>query len=856
MVKRRGVFCKDAAVGLGWRGGVETEKDRDMEKLPPLSVESLRPSARVEAFSFTSTDELEPVVNLIGQERAIRAIAFGSRIEREGFNMFLSGPQGAGRHYAVSSLLRGKAAQESPPDDWVYVNNFDEPHKPVALRMPAGTAVPFQNAMASLISDLVGVFPALFEAEEYRARRGEIEEEAARQQEAAFEDLKERATRENITILRTPMGFMLTPVRDGKVLKPEDFEKLEAEEKKTIESKIKSLQGDLERVLEQLPEIEKRRRDGLRSLLGSVAEAAVNNLMSPLLENFGEIAPVARHLERVKADLIANADAFFQSEEQASKGNTPAVSVSTVVAGGDARFRRYGVNVMVCSRGTDCDGHDGDASGAPLVVEDLPSLSNLVGRIEQIAHMGSLVTDFMLIKPGVLHRANGGYLVVDARRVISEPLAWDALKRCLTGGHIKITSLSERYGIASTVMLEPDPIPLRVKVALVGDRELYYLLMRHDPDFPELFKVQADFDEEISRTKENNALYARLIATTAKREKLLPLGADAVARTIDEAARMADDNEKLLLRVGMLSDLLSEANYFALEAGRGRIAAADVEEACRQRFDRTCRIRERSHEQILRNTMLIATEGSEVGQINGLSVATIGGFRFGQPARITAQVRMGTGKVVDIEREVHLGGPIHSKGVLILSSFLATHYALDVPVSLWASLVFEQSYGLLDGDSASSAELYALLSALSCAPISQSLAVTGSVNQKGEVQAIGGVNEKVEGFFDICKERGLTGKQGVLIPQSNVKNLMLRPDVVEAAENGDFRVYGVSHIHEGIALLTGLPAGKRDNNGDFPEGSVNAMVEERLRGFAYARRRFSSSAKEKSGESETEGEGK
>lgn len=827
-----------------------------MKKLLPLSVEALRPSARVEDFSFTSTDELEPVVNLIGQERAVRAIGFGSRIEREGFNMFLSGPQGAGRHYAVSSLLRGKAAQEPPPDDWVYVNNFDEPHKPAALRMPAGTAISFQNAMSSLISDLIAVFPALFEAEEYRARRGEIEEEAARQQEAAFEDLKERAARENITILHTPMGFMLAPVRNGKVLKPEDFEKLDTEEKRAIESKIKSLQGNLEQVLEQLPEIEKHRHDGLRNLHSGMAEAAVDKLMSTLLDKFGKVESVARHLKRVKTDLIANAEAFFKLDEQTSKGDLPAASVPNVDARGDARFRRYGVNVMVCSRGVDCDGHEGDALGAPLVVEDLPSLGNLVGRIEQIAHMGSLMTDFMLIKPGALHKANGGYLVVDARRVINEPLAWEALKRCLTGKHIKITSLSDRYDIASTVMLEPDPIPLRVKVVLVGDRQIYYLLMQHDPDFSELFKVQADFDEEISRTKENNALYARLIATTAKREKLLPLGVDAVARTIDEAVRMADDNEKLLLRVGMLSDLLSEANYFALESGRDKMTAADVEEACRQRSDRASRIRERLHEQILRNTMLVATTGEEVGQINGLSVLTIGGFRFGQPARITAQVRMGSGKVVDIEREVRLGGPLHSKGVLILSSFLATHYALDVPMSLWASLVFEQSYGLIDGDSASSTELYALLSALSQAPISQSLAVTGSVNQKGEIQAVGGVNEKVEGFFDICKERGLTGKQGVLVPQSNVKNLMLHPDVVKAAENGDFHVYGVSHIHEGMALLTGLSAGERDGDGNFPEGSVNAMVEERLREFAHTSRSFSSGKKGKNDGSETEGEGK
>ena len=829
-----------------------------MTKRSSLPVEALRPSAKASDFSFSSTQELEPVVNLIGQERAVRAIAFGSRIEREGFNMFLSGPQGAGRHYAVRSLLRGKAAQESPPDDWIYVNNFDEPHKPVAIGMPPGTAVAFQSAMSALIGDLVAVFPAMFEAEEYRARRSEIEEEAAQQQEKAFEELKARAAKESITILRTPMGFMLTPVRDGKTLKPEDFEKLSAEEKTSIEATIKQLQGELEQVLQQLPEIEKRRRDALRQLHGQLAETAIDRLMAELVERFASIAPIAKHLTRVKADLIANAETLFTPATQTQEGDAPQPTLAMPRDGDGPRFRRYGVNVMVCSRGVsgnDCATHDGDAMGAPLVVEDLPSLSNLVGRIEQIAHMGSLITDFMLIKPGALHRANGGYLVVDAQRVISEPLAWEALKRCLMNRHIKITSLSERWGIASTTMLEPDPIPLNVKLVLVGERSLYYLLMRHDPDFPELFKVQADFDEEIERSQENNALYARLIATTAKRENLLPLQADAVARVIDEASRMADDNERLLLRVGLLSDLLSEANFFAHESGREAICSDDVEQACRQRFERASRIREKSHEQILRNTMLIDTSGKEVGQINGLSVATIGGFRFGQPARITAQVRMGTGKVVDIEREVQLGGALHSKGVLILSSFLASNYALDVPMSLWASLVFEQSYGLLDGDSASSAELYALLSALAQVPISQSLAVTGSVNQKGEVQAIGGVNEKVEGFFDICKERGLTGEQGVLIPQSNVKNLMLRPDVVEAAKEGKFHVYGVSSIAGGIEILTGIAAGERNKEGSFPEGSINALVESRLREFAHQRRRFASGGKKENEEDNDSEEG-
>lgn len=795
--------------------------------IEPLDVASLRVQCDPASLGFETTGELDAFDGLVGQDRALDAMHFGANIERKGFNLFALGAQGSGRHTAVRTMLDGKAAGAPPPDDWVYVNNFTTPHKPRAIRLPSGVAIRLRDAMAALIDDLAVAIPALFESEDYRNRRRALDEEFESAHEEAFDDLKGKAKAQSIAILRTPMGFALAPTQDDQVIKPEVFNDLSSDDRAAIQAKIESLQGDLEKVLQQLPRFEKDRRDKIRKLNAELAGMTVGLSIQDVVRQFSTLEPITDFLGNVKQDLIDNAQIFL---ETVAGGEEAPFSPGPANRMADPRFRRYAVNVIVAN------GEHG--SGAPIVVEEHPTLSNLVGRVEHQSQMGTLFTDFTLIKPGALHRANGGYLILDARRVLSEPFAWEALKRCLRSERVAITSAADQLGFATTTSLEPDPIPLDVKVVLIGERRLYYLLVSLDPDFSELFKVEVDFEEQVKRSEATVGDFARLIGGIAAREKLKPLTAAGVARIMDQAARMANDAERLSLRIGPLADLLREADYWADEARRDHITGEDVERSVIERIHRSDRIRENALEYITRDIVLIDTDGEAVGQINGLSVMGIGDFRFGRPTRITARARMGAGKVVDIEREVELGGPLHSKGVLILSGFLSSNYALDEPMSLWASLVFEQSYGGVDGDSASSAELYALLSALSQKAIRQDLAVTGSVNQLGQVQAIGGVNEKIEGFFDVCRERGLTGSQGVLIPAANVKHLMLRGDVVEAAAAGKFHVYPIETVAQGITLLTGSPAGERDAAGRYPDGTINAMVENRLSEFAQSRRRF------------------
>jgi lon-related putative ATP-dependent protease len=509
----------------------------------------------------------------------------------------------------------------------------------------------------------------------------------------------------------------------------------------------------------------------------------------------------------------------------------------------EATFRRYKVNVIV---------DHSESEGAPVIYEEHPTYNNLIGRIEHIAQMGALVTDFNLIRPGALHDANGGYLLIDARELLLQPYAWEGLKRVLRAQEVRTESLSQALSLVSTVSLEPDPIPLSVKVVLIGERLLYYLLNQYDPDFSELFKVEADFSDEMPRTGDNDQLYAQLIATIGRREDLRPFDRDAVARIIERSSRIAGDNRKLSTHLLSIADLLEEADYWAGDEDREVVTAENVQKAINKQIERADRLRERTQEQIERGMILIDTTGEKIGQVNGLSVIALGNYAFGRPNRITARTRLGKGNVVDIEREVELGGPIHSKGVLILSGFLSARYAAEYPLSLSASLVFEQSYAGVEGDSASLGELCTLLSALADIPIKQSLAVTGSVNQHGEVQPIGGANEKIEGFFDACRAKGLTGTQGVLIPEANVEHLMLRSDVVEAANEGQFHVYPVATVDEAIELLTSVPAGERDEAGHFPEGSVNYRVEERLIELAQKHRDFADGMEEGSSEREEE----
>ena len=799
-----------------------------------LPAEQLRRRVDPDDLLFRSTAELSASEELIGQDRAIDAIRLSSAVAHRDFNLFVLGPTGTGRRRAVRRILSEEAQNRPAPDDWVYVNNFAAPDRPKALRLPPGAAEDLKTAMAALVDDLANDIPALFESEEYQAQRRAIEQEFGEKHETAMADFADRAKAEDIAVIRTPMGFMLTAIRDGEMVKPEDYKKLPDDEREKIDAKIERLQEDLADVLRAAPKLEKEHRSTVEKLHAEMAERVVVARVADVEAAFPCVASIAEYLQEVREDIIANAELFLAA---ASKENDGPFPEAIRKFHREPEFNRYAVTVMVS--------HSQEAgAGAPVVTAESPTLDHLIGRIEHESRMGALYTNITMIKPGALHRANGGYLVLDARSVLGEPYAWDLLKRCLKNEAIAITSLAERLSLVSTTSLEPDPIPLDVRVVLIGDRRLHALLVLLDPDFRELFKIQADFVEVIDRNDETIAPLARLIASAASKDGLRPLSAPAMSRLLEEAIRLADDATKFSLQLGELADIMREAEHYASQNGRDTIDRPDVERAVEQQERRASRIRDRLHEAVDRRVILIDTSGAETGRINGLSVMDQGGYRFGRTSRITARARMGAGKLVDIEREVELGGPLHSKGVMILSGYLASTFALDVPLSLHASLVFEQSYGGVDGDSASSAELYALLSALSDLPIKQGLAVTGSVNQNGEVQAIGGVNEKVEGFFETCRRRGLTGEQGVLIPKSNVEHLMLREDVVAAVRDGEFRVIPVTTINEGVEILTGTPAGERGADGAFPDGSVNARVEARLRDFAERRRDFARSVRE------------
>ncbi|HVO17458.1 MAG TPA: ATP-binding protein [Alphaproteobacteria bacterium] len=784
-------------------------------------------------FRFATTEELAESDKIIGQERAMTAVRFGVSMRRKGYNLFALGPSETLRHTIVREYLERVAADAPVPADWCYVHNFADPQRPRALKLPPGRAARLSKSMNALIEELRVALRATFEGDEYRTRRQIIEGNFRQQQETSLEAIQETARAKNIALMRTPAGLVFAPMREGEVLSPEEFNRLPKEEQERIKADVEALQKELQESLQRMPVWEKELRQKIRELNREFTKYAVGHLIGGLRDANRDLPLVTAYLDAVERDIVDNALDFLRSPTPQDGEPTP----NPLVADTDQppSFRRYKVNVIV---------DQSRAKGAPVVYEDIPSLSNLIGRIEHLAQFGALITDFNLIKAGALHRANGGYLLIDARKLLMEPLAYEELKRAMRAEEIRIDGLAQRLSIISTVSLEPEPIPLDVKIVLVGDRMLYHLLSAYDPDFEALFKVPAEFNDRMDLTPEAVSDYAQLIAKLAQREKLRPLDPGGVARVIEHATRLADDSEKLSVHIRNIIDLLREADYWAEQGTAATIAATHVQQALDARIYRLDWVREQVQEQIRRGTVLIDTAGAVAGQVNGLSVLQVGSFAFGRPSRITARVRIGKGEVIDIERQVELGGPLHSKGVLILSGFLGARFAADRPLTLSATLVFEQSYGGVDGDSASSAELYALLSALANLPIKQNFAVTGSVNQMGQVQAIGGVNEKIEGFFDICAAKGLTGEQGVLIPASNVKHLMLRADVVEAAAAGRFHIFPIARIEEGIEVLTGTPAGAVGADGKFPSNSVFGRVEARLAQFAEAARRFGETRKE------------
>jgi predicted ATP-dependent protease len=797
--------------------------DPALSRIPePLLPARLRRRTDPSDLGFETTADLKDIREILGQDRALDAVRFGLAIGRPGFNLFLLGPLGVGKRTLASRIISEVAACRPVADDWVYTHNFADPRRPRALRLPSGRGTCLRDDAARLIEDLRIAIPGAFESDDYRTRRQMLESELKEKQEQSFGLVEDEARTHGIGLLRTPVGFAFAPMRDGKVVPPAAFETWPEDERKRVEDTIEHLQASLRAAVEEVQRRQKTARDALRDLNRQTSSFAAGHLIVAVKKAYVDLPDVQAFLDSIEHEIADDTESFLPEEPEPAIPHFLRRNV-------EERLRLYRVNLLV---------HHENGGGAPVVFEEHPTHDNLIGKIEHRAEMGALTTDFTLIKGGALHRANGGYLVLDARKLLTEPFAWDALKRVVKAGQIRIESPGERFGLVSTIGLDPGPIPLDAKIVLLGDRSLYYLLSDLDPEFGELFKVAAEFDDEMARNPDHVTRYAHLIATLARRNALRPLDRQAAARVIDHAARLAGDSEKLTTDIARIGDFLAEADHWAAEAGRAVIAEADVAHALAARDYRLGRLRERTLEEIVRGTLMIDTAGGVVGQINGLAVYMIGGSVFGRPTRITARVRPGSAGIVDIERSVRLGGPMHSKGVMILTGFLTGCFAIDRPLSLSASLVFEQSYGGIDGDSASSAELYALLSAISGIAIDQGFAVTGSVNQRGQVQAIGGANEKIEGFFDICAARGLTGKQGVLIPAANVVHLMLADRVVEAVTAGQFQILPIESIDQGIAILTGTPAGVRGADGRFPPHSVNGRVEARLIELAESRRTY------------------
>lgn len=786
--------------------------------IEPLSVEQLYKYCDLKIFDFKTTDELEELDEIIGQRRALKAISFGIGIKKEGYNLYAMGKVGSGKHTVVEKFIQSQAKDEKKPGDWCYVNNFEDPRKPIYLKLDSTMGMQLKKDMEELIEELQTVIPSIFESEEYRDQKQAIIDKLTQAKEKSLTDIQKKAKEEGILISFTAQGYTLSPIsKEGKVLEKEEYQALNPKNKEQIQEKIIKFRNQLEGIVQDIVLESKMQQKEIRKLERNMTKKAVDNSIGELKRKYQEYQKVVVYLESVEEDIIDNSHDFLI----AAQGNFALVGMKSAKESGV--FNRYNVNVLVSHK---------DGAGAPIIYENNPTYTNLFGEVEHIAQMGTLLTDFNLIKAGALHKANGGYLILDASKVLMQPFVWEGLKRMLRSSEIRIESLAHTLSLISTLSLEPETIELDVKIVLIGERILYYLLYNYDPEFRELFKINADFEDETERNDENSLLYARMIAMVAKENDLLPLDKEAVGRVIEYSSRLVEDSKKLSTHLESLNDLLQEADFIAAQKKMTVITRSAIDEAIKEKIERSDRIKDKMYEMIRRGTILIETVGSAIGQINGVAILDLGNLSFGHPSKITALTRLGKGGVINIEREAKLSGPTHDKGMMILSAYLAATYAKDFPLSITATLVFEQSYGKIDGDSASCAELFTLLSSLSELPLDQSIAVTGSVNQNGQVQAVGGINEKIEGFFDICGLAEERSKNGIIIPASNIEHLMLKEEVLEAVKHGRFVIYAIKSVDEGMEILTGKASGIKDKNGHFPKGSINYLVEEKLKLFA------------------------
>lgn len=779
-----------------------------------LALEQLRRTCSPDTFSFKTTAELDPQTSIIGQPRGTRAIEFGIEIKSPGYNIFVLGETGTGRITAIRRFLQHKTTSQPIPPDWVYVHNFAIPHRPHAIQFAPGKGVNFKAEMETLLKNLQIDLPKAFDAEAYHQAAEAIRDQLDEQQSALFADLQTQAQAQGFTILRTASGLEVAPLQDGEVMTSQQFHKLPALQQEQLNNQIQELQRQMETAFYQLRQTEVEMRDKLTQFNRQVAETAISHHFAPLRQKYQPNTIVSKYLDEVYQAVLGNLNDFLPDENREELPD----------------FRRYQVNLVVDNSQT---------SGVPVIFEPSPSYATLIGRIEYETVYGAMTTHFTNIKGGSLHRANGGYLVMNARDILQHALAWETLKRALKEKAIQLQSPDMLDG--SQVLaksLEPEAIPLNVKIILMGSSNIYYRLYEYDEDFDELFKVKADFDSVMPRTPETEREYARFIAARCHEEDLCHFDYLAVTKVVEHGSRLAGHQEKLSTRFGLVSSIVREASYWATQREATIVTIQDVDKAIKEQIYRANEAEERIQEEFDENVIMVSTVGEVVGQVNGLSVVDYGDYSFGQPTRITAQTYMGEEGVINIDRESEMAGPLHNKGHLTLVGYLGGTYAQNQPLSLSASLAFEQNYGGVDGDSASSAELYALLSSLSGTPIQQGRAVTGSVNQRGEVQPIGGVTEKIEGFFNLCKKRGLTGEQGVLIPEGNLKHLMVNEEVLKTVGEGKFHVWTVKTIDDGIELLMGKAAGKREKNGSYPEETIHQAVQTRLRQLAEELKQF------------------
>jgi lon-related putative ATP-dependent protease len=788
---------------------------------PKLSADRVRNACDPGVFDFVSTNDITPLQSIVGQERAIKALEFGLDMRRPGFNIFVSGQPGTGKAHAVQRYLHNRAEVEPVPPDWCYVYNFQDSYRPKALSVPAGRGKELTHSMETLVKRARADIVKAFESEEYTSKREEITDAVRAQQERMMLELNAKTQPLGFMVQATQLGMSIIPVRAGRPLTEQEFLALSPGDRQAMEQGRAQVEASVEQMLKSIREMQRTAEERLESVSKQVTRYVVGGLFDDLEQRFKDCPAVVEHLNAAEHDLVENVAQFLTPPQAPTPQAAAAIQ--------EVANRRYLINLIV---------DNSNLQGAPVVVETNPTFPNLFGRLEREAAFGVLQTDFTLIKGGAFHRANGGYLVLNTDDVFRNPGTYEGLKRTLRDRSLLIEDLSDRLGLATTKSLQPDPIPLEVKVVLLGNPLQYQILFTQDEEFREVFKVKADFDNQMERDRKNVQAYADFASGMCQREGLRPLDAPAVAKLVELGSRLADDQQKLTTRFSELADVLREADHWARQSDSDTVKATHIQRAVDAKTYRANLIEERLREMITRGTIRVDTKGAVIGQVNGLAVLAMGDYLFGKPSRITATIALGQAGVVDIEREARLGGATHTKGVLILSGYLAAQFAQDKPLTLSARLVFEQSYEGVDGDSASSTELYALLSALSGVPIKQSIAVTGSVDQAGNVQAIGGVNQKIEGFFDVCRMQGLTGKQGVLIPSANVRNLMLREDVAEAIAQQKFHLWAVSTISEGIDVLTGTPAGERTAAGKFKRGTVNYLVDQRLRRLAASLRTY------------------